>query len=66
MILGLRKLKGVSKIDIKEKLGYDILEVYSDEITKLLRLGLLIQEGDRIRLTDKGLDLANQVFMEFI
>ena len=66
MILGLRKLNGVSKIDIKEKLGYDIMEVYLDEITKLLRLGLLIQEEDRIRLTEKGLDLANQVFMEFI
>ena len=66
MILGLRKLNGVSKIDIKEKLGYDILEVYSSQITKLLRLGLLIQEDDIIRLTDKGLDLANQVFVEFI
>jgi len=66
MILGLRKLNGVSKIDIKEKLGYDIMEVYFDEITKLLRLGLLFQEDDRIRLTDKGLDLANQVFMEFV
>ena len=66
MILGLRKLNGVSKIDVKEKFGYDIEEVYSSEITKLLRLELLIQEEDRIRLTDKGLDLANQVFMEFI
>lgn len=66
MILGLRKLNGVSKIDVKEKFGYDIEEVYSSEITKLLRLGLLIQEDDRVRLTDKGLDFANQVFLEFL
>jgi len=66
MILGLRKLNGVSKIDVKEKLGYDILEVYSSEIDKLLRLGLLIRDGDMLRLSEKGLDLANQVFLEFL
>lgn len=59
IILGLRMLKGINK----EYLVYDR---WKKAASKLIRLGLLEESNGMIRLTDKGLDLANQVFVEFI
>ena len=59
IILGLRMLKGINK----EYLVYDR---WKKAASKLIGLGLLEESNGMIRLTDKGLDLANQVFVEFI
>ena len=59
IILGLRMLKGISK----EYLVYDR---WRASAKKLINLGLLEEKGEILRLTDRGLDLANQVFVEFI
>ncbi len=66
MILGLRKVKGVSISLFKEKFDQNLLEVYSREIEKSISEGLLLLEGDILRLTDRGLDLSNYVFERFI
>ena len=59
IILGLRMLRGISR----EYLVYDR---WKKSAEKLIKLGLLKESNGMIRLTDKGLDLANQVFVEFI
>jgi len=59
MILGLRLIDGVA-------INEDILRVYGSQIDKLISQGLLQRKGDRIILTRKGLDVANQVFVEFV
>lgn len=59
VILGLRMLKG-----IEEKLIAK--EDWKNAVSKLKAENLLTQKGGRLFLTDKGLDLANQVFVEFI
>ena len=33
---------------------------------KLIREGLLVQEGDRLKLTELGLDVSNRVMAEFL
>ncbi|SEF74596.1 oxygen-independent coproporphyrinogen-3 oxidase [Caloramator fervidus] len=66
MILGLRKIKGISKKDFKNRFNVDIIEVYGDKISKLLRQGLVFDNGEFISLTSKGLDVANQVFLVFL
>lgn len=39
---------------------------FPKEVGKLTEEGLLEQAGEKIRLTKKGIDLANLVFMEFV
>lgn len=66
MLLGLRKLAGVSISEFERKFEINPLFYFRFEISKLEEEGLLEVDLDDIRLTAKGLDLANQVFEEFV
>lgn len=66
MLLGLRKLEGVSIREFKKKFGQNPIFIYHTELEKLVNEELLEVDGDDIRLTDKGLDLANLVWEEFV
>lgn len=66
MLLGLRKIDGVSVSEFKEKFGENPIYLFRNELQKLVEEELLIIDLDNIRLTDKGLDLANLVWEEFV
>lgn len=66
MILGLRKINGVSITEFRRKFELSPLQVYNKELTRLLREGLINIDTNNIRLSKKGLDLANIVWEEFI
>lgn len=66
MLLGLRKIDGVSIDDFKNKFGDNPIYVYREILNKLVNDKLLEIEGDKIKLTNKGLDLANLVWEEFV
>ncbi|MCX8131000.1 MAG: radical SAM family heme chaperone HemW [Clostridia bacterium] len=66
MILGLRLIEGVSAKKFFKRFDTDIFDKYGKRLDKLVKDGLLDVEEDKIRLTTKGLDLANRVFVEFI
>lgn len=66
MILGLRKLDGVSIKKFKNKYIDNPIFLYKKELEKLVEEGLVVIDKDNIRLTNKGLDLANIVWEEFI
>jgi oxygen-independent coproporphyrinogen III oxidase len=66
MILGLRLIKGIDKNEFKERFNEDIMALYQDKINKLIDEELLESINNNLRLTPKGLDLANRVFVEFI
>lgn len=66
MFLGLRCTDGVSKKEFFQEFNEDLNEYYKDEISKLKKQELLKEEGDRLFLTDKGLDVANYCMSEFI
>ena len=66
MLLGLRKIEGVSIKKFKNKFLDNPIILYKEELNKLIQNELLEIDGDYIRLTNKGLDLANLVFEEFI
>ena len=66
MMLGLRKIKGVKISKFKEKFGENPIYIFRNELEKLVKENLLIVDGDNIFLSNKGLDLANLVFEEFI
>lgn len=66
MLLGLRKIQGVSIQEFKNKFGENPIFLFRNELSKLVEEDLLIVDGDNIRLTNKGLDLANIVWEEFV
>ena len=66
MLLGLRKIQGISVQEFKNKFGENPIFLFRNEFSKLVEEDLLIVDGDYIRLTNKGLDLANIVWEEFV
>lgn len=66
MLLGLRKIDGVSIQKFKEKFIDNPIFLFREEIEKLVEEGLLKVDGDFIRLTNKGIDFANLVWEEFV
>ncbi len=66
MLLGLRKINGVSIRNFEIKFNKNPLEVYNKQIEKLLKEDLIRVNNITIRLSKKGLDLANVVWKEFV
>lgn len=66
MLLGLRKIEGVSVQKFKNKFGENPIFLFRNELNKLVEEDLIIVDGDNIKLTNKGLDLANLVWEEFV
>lgn len=66
MLLGLRKIEGVSIQKFKEKYIDNPIFLFREEIERLVEDGLLEVDGDWIRLTRKGIDFANLVWEEFV
>lgn len=66
MLLGLRKIDGVSIQEFKIKFVANPVFLYHSELEKLVNEELLEIDGDMIKLTNKGLDLANIVWEEFV
>lgn len=66
MILGLRKLEGISICKFKEKFGENPIYTFRQELQKLVEEKLIVIDLDKIQLTNKGLDFANIVWEEFV
>lgn len=66
MFLGLRLIKGVNLDFFRQRFGRQVEDVYGNEITRLIKAGLVEISGGFLRLTGKGLPVANRVFREFV
>lgn len=66
MLIGLRKIHGISISEFERRFRINPLFYFRFEISKLTEDGLIEVDLDNIRLTQKGLDLANIVFEQFI
>lgn len=67
MFMGLRMIQGVSTHRFYEKFKVSVNDIYGNVINKLIFEKLLEKTPDeRICLTNKGLDLGNYVFEQFI
>lgn len=66
MLLGLRMIKGISISEFKQKFNENPIMIYKNSLNKLNNYGLIVIDGDIIRLSEKGLDLANLVWEEFV
>ncbi len=66
MFLGLRLIDGISKERFEDRFNQNIFETYGSKLERLKKKQLIDIENNRVKLTNLGLDLANQVFVEFI
>lgn len=66
MLLGLRKIEGVSISKFKEKFIQNPIYIFRKELNKLVEEELIEVDIDSIKLTNKGLDFANIVWEEFV
>lgn len=66
MFLGLRKTEGVSRDAFHDVFGKKIEDVYGEQISRFTGLGLLEATGGMICLTEKGIDVSNAIFSEFM
>ena len=66
MLLGLRKIDGIKISEFKNKFGDNPIYLYRNELKKLSDEKLIIIQDDNIRLSNKGIDLANLVWEEFV
>ena len=57
---------GVADSDFRSRFGNGLMDIYKKEVTELIRVGLLEQNGELIRLSKRGRLLGNQVFIRFI
>ncbi|MBO4637645.1 MAG: radical SAM family heme chaperone HemW [Clostridiales bacterium] len=65
-MLMLRTADGISRKEFLERFGSELDEIYKDEIESNIAKGCLEDTGRNVRLTSNGLDLANQVFADFL
>jgi oxygen-independent coproporphyrinogen-3 oxidase len=66
IILGLRTKDGVVYKKFKTRFGVNLNDIFPKQINKLVNLGLLEKDDCKIKLTKKGIFLANTVFREFV
>ncbi|EGT5561850.1 oxygen-independent coproporphyrinogen III oxidase [Clostridioides difficile] len=66
IFMGLRMNKGIKFEDFKKKFGIDFREKYNKQIEILLARKLINQSFEGIQLTQKGREISNSVFIEFM
>ena len=66
VFLGLRMMRGIDTEEFKRIFDKDYFSVFSEATEKHLTKGLLVREGNKIKLTEKGIDVSNYVFSDFL
>ena len=66
MFLGLRKKSGISMARFEEKFERSFQGLYGQIVRDLVQQGLMQVEGDRVRMTKRGLFLGDTVAERFI
>ncbi len=65
-IMHLRLLEGIDRDDYRARFGADIVDLYSEQITKLQALGMLNISPTRVCLSEQALFVSNMVLSELI
>lgn len=66
MFLGLRQCKGIVKKTFQKEFGVAVEECFGQIINKYEKLNLMKINAERVWLTDKGIDVSNVIFSEFL
>jgi oxygen-independent coproporphyrinogen-3 oxidase len=66
LMMGLRLAEGVDLADLAARTGLDPRVRHAAALERNAAEGLLRQDGDRVRLTARGFDLASAVIRDFL
>lgn len=66
MFMGLRMTEGISESEFKKRFSNNIYDVYGKELNELIKEELLISKNERLFLTNRGVDVSNQIFEKFM
>lgn len=66
LFLGLRLTEGIGRQEFFDTFHQDFDFTYGETVRDLKEKGLLSDNGERIFLTDRGIDLSNTVLAEFL
>lgn len=64
--MGLRMMDGISRDDFRREFGVEFDAVYRGACARLVGEGLICDDGERLSLTDRGVEISNRVFEDFI
>lgn len=65
-IFGIRYIDGINKEEFKKRFNMDLDQLYGQVIRKHIKNGLLEEDNGHIKLSKKGIDLANLVELDFL
>ena len=66
MMLGFRTRRGVGEQAFFKRFGMPVTSAFGEELDREIQSGLVEFTDGIYRLTEKGVDLANQVFMDYV
>jgi oxygen-independent coproporphyrinogen III oxidase len=66
LVFGLRRLEGVSRGEFRKRTGCAVDELIEKPLAKYVGLGLLSDDGERIRLTREGLYVSDAIWPEML
>jgi oxygen-independent coproporphyrinogen III oxidase len=66
LVFGLRRLAGVERDAFEEQTGFAVDVLAGEVIRRMVDLGLLADDGQRIRLTREGLLVSDAMWPEFL
>ncbi|MBI2470106.1 MAG: radical SAM family heme chaperone HemW [Planctomycetes bacterium] len=66
VVMSLRLRQGISNNEFYERFGYKIEDQFGNQISSLAKNGLVSYENEILKLTEKGLFVADTVMTEFI
>ena len=62
LFTGLRLVKGVDLAGFRDRYGHDPLELFGARLEEAFAADLLLEDAGRLRLTERGFLLSNEVF----
>ncbi|WP_145264144.1 radical SAM family heme chaperone HemW [Planctomycetes bacterium Pan216] len=66
LIVNLRRLDGVERTVFERQTGYSLDELTGERLPEFVSMGLLADDGERLRLTREGLPLADGILQTFL
>lgn len=66
IFLGLRKREGISLAEFEKNFGQTVQACYGSNLVRMQEEGLLEIDKGYLRLTEKGVDVSNYVFVELL
>ncbi len=66
LVLALRRLEGIERTDFAGRSGFEIDELVGQELRRFVDLGLLVDDGCRVRLSREGLFVSDAIWPSFL